>query len=148
MLLSTNLYSAVFNPSLRSRPTSYVVYRIDCFCSAHYCPVLACIDQYQYIDWVHSIYSQPFGQNKYKFSHTSCYRTVLLYAHLYCLSIYLGALSFANYYECILQCQYVPILLPACLYFTYRDFKHLKQTIHRRLLYMFHTHHYSMVQLD
>jgi len=58
------LYNAVFNTSLSSRPTSYVVYRIDCFCSARYCPVLACINQYQYIDWVHSIYSQPFGQNK------------------------------------------------------------------------------------
>jgi len=64
ILRSTNLYNAVFKTSLNSRPTSYVVYCIDGFCSARYCPVLACIDQDQYIDWVHSIYSQPFGQNK------------------------------------------------------------------------------------
>jgi hypothetical protein len=96
--------------------------------------------------FIRFILSLSARTNKF-FSHTSCYRTVLLYAHLYCLSVYLGALSFANYYECILQCQYVPILLPACLYCKYWDFKRLKRTIHRRLLYISYTHRYSMVQL-
>jgi hypothetical protein len=148
ILHSINLYNIIFNTSFSSHPTSYVVYCIQCFSSTSYYQLLVCIEQYQYIYGVHWIYSQPFGRNNYKFSHTSHHCIVLHCAHLYYLLVYLGALSFGYYYECILQCQYIPILLPACLYCQYRYSKHLKWTIHYRLLYIFQTHCYSMVQLD
>lgn len=112
VLIGTMLYLTLH---FSSHPPLYVVYSIDCFCSACYIAVLACLDQYQYIYWVHSILSQSFGQHTFNFSHTLCYHTVLHYAHLYCLEVYLGAQSVANNYKCILQCQYVPIILLACL---------------------------------
>lgn len=85
MLCSTNLYNAIINTSLSSHLTSYIVHCIHSFGSIHYCPVLPCVDQYPYVYWIHSIYSQSFAQNKYKFSHTSCFCTVLLYAHVHSL---------------------------------------------------------------
>ena len=148
ILRSSDLYNAIFNTSLGSHPTSYRVYHIDCFCSALHCPVLMIIDRYRYIDWVDMTYWKPSGQNKWKFSHPSCYHSVLLYAHVYCLSVPVGDLSFANYYEWILQWQYVPIPLLPCLHCKYQDFKSYEWTIHCRLLYIFHTHRYSMNQLD
>jgi len=148
ILRSSDLYNVIINTSLCSHPTSYGVYRIDCICSAWHCPVLTFIDRYRSIDWIDLIYSQPSGQNKWKFSHPSCYHSVLLYPHLYCLSVPVGDLSFANYYEWFLQWQYVPIPLLEYLHCKYRDFKSHERTIHCRLLYIFHTHLYSMNQLD
>jgi len=100
------------------------------------------------LTWFFQFILSLLARTNKKISHTSYYRAVLLYAHLYSLSLYLGALPFANYYKSILQCQYVSIILSAWLFRKYRDFKCLKPTIHCRLVYRFHTHCYSMVQLN